>query len=158
MAVLGVDISTRKLSFVFVGDDEEVAWQDEREVKGHLAGDRFPELVRYTSYVLNTWWGAETGAACRVVIEGIPFVKSRAGIIGLAKVLGLVEGTALHFGYEVEVMDGRDWKRALGLSGNANKEAVAAFAFSEGFAGESQDLIDAYCIGLVGVRKDNEDG
>ena len=36
MAVLGVDISTRKIAFVFVGDDEAVAWQDEREVKGKL--------------------------------------------------------------------------------------------------------------------------
>ncbi|KKK54614.1 hypothetical protein LCGC14_3082930 [marine sediment metagenome] len=55
MAVLGVDISTRKIAFVFVGDDEAAAWQDEREVKGKLAADRFTELVRYTSYVLNTW-------------------------------------------------------------------------------------------------------
>ncbi len=158
MAVLGVDISTRKIAFVFVGDDESVCWRYEGKATGRLAADRFPQLVTHATFVLNTWYGQETKAACRVVIEGLPYVQSRDGIVGLAKVLGMVEGLALHFGFKTEVMDGHVWKRALGLSGNANKEAVAAFALSEGYAGESQDLIDAYCIGLVGVRKDNEDG
>ena len=157
MAVLGVDISTRKIEFVFVGDDEAVAWQDEREVKGKLAADRFTELVRYTSYVLNTWWGNETGAACRVVIEGIGFVFSRTGVIPIAGVLGMVNGLAVHFGYETEIVKGTDWKMALGLSGRASKDAIRVFAEGEGYVNESQDLIDAYCVGLYGVRQDNED-
>ncbi len=158
MAVLGVDISTRKLAFVFVGDDESICWRYEGEAAGRLSADRFPTLVTHATFVLNTWYGSLTGAACRVVIEGLPYVRSRDGIVGLAKVLGMVEGLALHFGFKVEVVDGHVWKHALGLSGNANKEAIAAFALSEGFEGESQDLLDAYCIGLAGVRKDNEDG
>ena len=159
MAVLGVDISTRKLAFVLVGDDGVYAWQDEREVKGKLAGDRFAELVERADRVLSIWGRGAYGMApaCRVVIEGIPFVKSRAGIIGLAKVLGMVEALALHYDYEVEVVNGHDWKKALGLSGNARKDVIRAFAEGEGYVNESQDLTDAYCVGLYGVRRDNED-
>jgi hypothetical protein len=157
VAVLGVDISTHKLSFILVGADESVCWRYEGEAAGRLSADRFPMLVTHAAFALNTWYGHPTGAACRVVIEGLPYVRSRDGIVGLGKVLGMVEGLARHFGYEVEVVDGHDWKRALGLSGIANKETVAKFAGREGFGGNSQDLVDAFCIALAGVRKDNED-
>ncbi len=157
MAVLGVDISTRKLAFVFVGDDESVCFQGEASASGRLAAHRFGALTQYAARTLSIWAGGDQveKPVCRVIVEGLPYVQSRDGIVGLAKVLGMVEGQALHLGFEVEVMDGRDWKQALGLSGNANKEAIAAFALGEGFVGESQDLTDAYCIALSGVREDN---
>ncbi len=111
--------------------------------------------MTHATFVLNTWYGQATGAACRVVIEGLPYVQSRDGIVGLAKVLGMVEGLARHFGYEVEIVPGHAWKNALGLSGRASKEVIAAFALGEGFEGGSQDLADAFCIALAAVRADN---
>lgn len=87
-----------------------------------------------------------------VYIEGLPFIKNRTGFASIAKVLGAVE-LLVHQTMHIEavVLKGPDWKHELGLSGNANKDAVAVWVKNyRGEEFETQDLNDAFCVALAG--------
>ncbi len=98
-----------------------------------------------------------------VYIEGLPWIKNRAGFASIAKVLGAVE-LLVHqvMGIEATILKGADWKRELGLSGNANKSTIAQWVREyRGNEFETQDLNDAFCVALAGyslsVHGDDEE-
>ncbi len=147
MTVLGIDLSTKATAFVWLADDGTVERTLMVEVPGKLAADRFDRLASWSS----TWIAASPDGDL-VVIEGLPFVKSRAGFSALAQVLGMLRAACVRHERPYVVVPGSDWKKGLGLSGNANKDAVCAWAEAEGFVNPSQDLTDAYCIARYGLQ------
>ncbi len=118
-------------------------------VRGKLAADRFDGLMAAMRELV---FGLPL--ARLVVIEGVPFVMNRTGAMALATAVGGLQGVcvALHVPYLVT--PGRAWKQELGLSGNANKDAIRAYAEVEGPVDDtwSQDEVDAWCLAECGRR------
>jgi len=119
--------------------------------QGKLAGDRFPSIMQTYACMIPMV------RPDLIVIEDTPFVRNRAGFSGLAQILGGLRALTAQVApqAEVRVLAGRNWKRALGLSGNANKAMIAAWVFAETGGLESldtQDLVDAYAIARAGAR------
>lgn len=151
--VLGVDLDTKKISMAVVNAEETnrpPLYATASGGKGKLAAARFVPLITDAVYVLSGLPIVDL-----VAIEGLPFVKNRDGFIGLAKVLGAFQFVCSQRGLPTLIVKGREWKEALGLSPNANKETimrhVVALIDDEDFLPPTQDHADALCVGIWGV-------
>ncbi len=145
MGWTGVDLSTHKIAFVRSGDDPYMC---EVISKGKLAEDRFEELMRGAFQVIQDLSRSNT-----FVIEDVPFMMSRIGGPKLVQVLGGLRGMCLAAGVPHVVVAGRDWKRGLGLSGNAGKPVIREWVRENALLYRdtwSQDLCDAFAIGAYG--------
>lgn len=145
-SLAGVDLSSRKLSVAILSRDPlrpEVL--QEFEAPGDLAAARFVPLVQWFRGMLN-----QHGPRLEVVyVEGLPFVKNRDSFISLACVLGAVRAVCALKGVRCVVVDGRDWKKALGSG--STKAHIAAWAAGRGRTFETQDLCDAWAIAQYGT-------
>lgn len=141
MKVLGVDISTKKISAVSFDGAPSEGW--EVEIPGKLAEDRFSRLTAAFAAYLRAE-GPDV-----VYVEGLPFVKNRDAIVGLASVLGAVRGACAIYGIRCVTVPGHLWKKTLGIG--ASKDKVAAWCSERGHEFRSQDLIDAYAIAEYGA-------
>jgi hypothetical protein len=112
------------------------------DAEGDLAEDRFNALVlAFNEYVTGK-------QLTHVYVEGLPFVKSRKGIVGLASILGAVQAICALNDVTCTVVPGYRWKRAL--STGTTKERVSDWVSSQGVELETQDLRDAYAIARYG--------
>ena len=147
--VLGVDPSTRKLAYVVMGPRGQMVSRGSVIVKGKLAADRFEELMAEMRQLICT-----PPLARLVVIEGVPFVKNRKGAMALATAVGGLQAVCVSFRVPYRIAPGHAWKTALGLSGNANKDAIRAYAETEGPVDDTwgQDEVDAWCLAEYGRR------
>ena len=141
MKVVGVDLSTKKISAVALCGKPSRGW--EVEVPGRLADDRIPAL----SAAFAAYLRAEKPDV--VYVEGLPFVKNREAIVGLASVLGSIRGACAIYGIRCVVVPGYGWKRALGCG--TSKQQVGEWVRSRGLEFRSQDLTDAYAIAEYGA-------
>lgn len=153
--VLGVDLDTKKISMAVVTAEDEThppIYITASGGKGKLAHDRFVPLIREAAAVLD---GMLMPPIDLVAIEGLPFVKNRRGFESLAKVLGAFEFICAQRGLRTMIVKGSDWKKSMGLSGNANKAAimrhVVALIDDEDFLPPTQDHADALCVGIWGI-------
>lgn len=160
---VGLDLDTHKVSAVALFDTSEPYWAKTFEGKGKTADARFGQIVtgladefanmaRLNVTVSSVW------------VEDVPFVKNRQGFASLAQILGAVRAAAVMDLPDVPivVVRGSDWKRLLGLSGNANKDAITAWVDREADALPegpwlrqhlvTQDLRDAYAIARASLH------
>jgi len=156
-AILGIDLDTTRVHMVLIDgkmDTDEIVAQSVVP-KSWVASRKFLPLMGSVEVSLQHMRVQMSKARPEdraVYIEGLPWIKNRAGFASLAKVLGGVQ-LLVHqtMGLEAKVLNGAEWKHELGLSGNANKEAIAAWV--RGYRGEefeTQDLNDAFCVALAG--------
>lgn len=155
--VLGVDLDTAKVSYALVETTrpEDAISSGVLTARGSSYRVRLPLLVRQFYDLLV----AEDPNV--VVIEDLAFVRNRKSFSALAQTLGalyaaavLVQGLPESALELVVVAPGHEWKRGIGLSGNANKSAIAEFHGLNmlGLPSDAlQDQIDAHCIALYGA-------
>ncbi len=148
----GIDISTREITLVVLGHGTHVL---RATAKGKTFDDRFDELIADFRDSLDAVWNLEPSGCGTVAIEGVPFMKHVQGTMKLAQILGAVRTVCLttaQVGF-VEVVPGYEWKKRIGLSGNANKAAIKEWVNADVDAAASdlvdhwtQDVCDAYAI------------
>ncbi len=157
MRTLGIDLDTTRVHMMLIDSR-----MDTFEIVAEFAGPKswvarrkFIPLMGSVEVCLQTMhtkmreYPQEDRA---VYIEGLPWIKNRAGFASLAKVLGAVE-LLVHqvMGIEATILKGAEWKHELGLPGNANKDAIARWVVQyRGSEFETQDLNDAFCVALAG--------
>lgn len=148
--ILGVDWDTRRLAWA-IYDGRRFIKVEEKILKASMpVDDRFYELMYIFEEVL------ETTKSDILFIEDATYVRNKKGFLKLGPVLGGLRATALAFGIEssdIRLVAGSVWKKNIGLSGNANKKAVAEWVHKFGpqdQEGWSQDMKDAFVIGLYG--------
>lgn len=149
--VLGVDISTKKISAVCM-DEEAIPFAVfEHEQPGKTAD------VRFSGLVVNFLWLVEQLDPDVIYVEGLPFVKSRAGVVSIASILGAVRTVSTICEIRCVVVPGYTWKKEIGTG--VKKEAIAQWVEID--SGEyfkhlvSQDLMDAYAISKYGLKMEN---
>ena len=155
--ILGIDLDTTRVHMVLTDGKVDTAQIVAQSVvpKSWVASRKFLPLMGSVEVSLQHMRAKmrEVPQEDRAVyIEGLPWIKNRAGFASLAKVLGGVQ-LLVHqtMGLEAKVLNGADWKHELGLSGNANKEAIAAWVRAyRGDEFDTQDLNDAFCVALAG--------
>lgn len=153
--MLGVDVSTKKIAVARValyGADNEVI---ELKASGALAGDRFADLVCSFDHYIR----AIRGTVAAAFIEDVPFVRNRAGTIHLAQIVGGVAAICAVHRVPVAMINNLTWKARLGVGGKNPKQKIAEYAaarFPE-IQAQSQDSLDALCIGEAGRRIVGED-
>ncbi len=156
--VLGIDIDTTRVHMVLTDgrtDTDQIVAEFDGP-KSWVAKRKFIPLLGSVEVCLlhmhELMRGDPDVYGREVYIEGLPWIKNRAGFASLAKVLGAVEllvYQTMHI--EATVLKGADWKHELGMSGNANKSAIASWVRSyRGDEFETQDLNDAFCVALAG--------
>lgn len=147
---VGVDLSTKKIAFVQARTDTAAQYLCEVVAEGKLAADRFDDLMIGAGTVIHSL------APDPFIIEDVPYVKSRRGALALAQVLGGLRALCVVERVRYLVIPGRDWKRTLGLGGNANKDSIRAWVFdavpNDAAQVWSQDLCDAYAISVAGQK------
>lgn len=142
MKIVGVDLSTKKISAVLMDVVPNEGW--ELEIKGKLAADRFGLLVvGFSAYI-------RAEAPDVVYVEGLPFVKNRDAIVGLAAILGAIRSVCAIYGVRCVVVPGHAWKKLLGIG--PTKDHIAKWVADKGLEFRSQDLADAYAIAVYGVE------
>lgn len=166
--VLGIDLDTTRVHMVLtdgrLDTDEIVA--EFAGPKSWVARRKFIPLLGSVEVCLQYMHTKMRGVPQEdrtVYLEGLPWIKNRAGFASLAKVLGAVE-LLVHqvMGIEATILTGSEWKQELGLPGNANKDAIARWVVQyrgDGFS--TQDLNDAFCVAVAGyslsVHGDDEE-
>ncbi len=168
--VMGLDLSTKAISMTTVEGDPTVVklppgvrsfevggddrwWrQHDRELL-RAARLRLPYLIDRTHAYL-----AESRPDL-VIIEDTPFVKNRSGFAGLAMVVGAMAALCVVEGLEFRIVPGTVWKKGVGLKGTAAKPAIRTWANGTYPPSRdwSQDLCDAYGLGLYGWLGADED-
>lgn len=147
---LGVDLDTRQVSVVALDCTGEIYRTRVIAEEGRTADLRFDGLVAGFEELLRE----PEMRTVHVWLEGTPFVKNRKGFASLAQVLGALRAACVGAGLEHTVLDGPDWKRALGLSGNANKDQITEWVLQQLPQADkwlsTQDLRDAYAIARAG--------
>lgn len=150
--VLGIDLDTHKLSLVTVSRagfpvDRTTIHAGDRGT----AATRFPVLLE----AFDRWLGLQVKPVVPYV-EDVPFIKNRHGFAGLAQVLGAVRVVCQLRGYPPVVIAGSQWKKTVGLPGNAAKPKIATWVDERtsrlrAAELETQDLKDAYAIACAGL-------
>lgn len=150
--VAGIDYSTRAVDIVWIDDDgaEQPIWR-RFDLVGADAFER-TRVVRAAMPSASTW--DDTLAI------GIEHPGGRHGVHQLLRVQGAII-SCLPAGVLVQPWPPSQWKKAVGLKGNATKSEVESFVHLHTFANESQDTfdfvldewtqdaLDAYCIALT---------
>jgi len=160
--ILGLDISTEKISYVLLSDTQINKYGEVfsplRGPKGGVIKNPLAMLKSFESLLLEL-------KPQIVYIEGLAWIKNRSSFISIAKVLGGLEFVCFSNDVEFVVVEGRVWKSALLMRGNAQKEEIKEWVILEGKASEqigkedpfeSQDLYDAYCIARYGNSKEQK--
>lgn len=147
-SVVGIDFDTFGVHLVAIDeDDETILGYDHRVFPGK---DSFSRLRTVRSVLPRTYF-RDVGA----VLVGIedpratnPLLRSMIG--KLARVQGAIL-QSIPERVRVEPLNAKEWRVAVGLSGNAKKDEVAEWAVENSLgdvmlAGVRQDAYDAYAI------------
>ena len=159
--VMGVDISTEKISYVFKRADGSSMWgeliSDKRGPRGGVLKDPLSIISQFEDYVAK-----ERPEV--IYIEGLAWIKNRESYQSIARMLGAITYACYRNGITYKVVLGKDWKQGLLLAGNEKKPEIREWVILEGQAGkmtgnseepfESQDLYDAYCIVRYAIMKE----
>lgn len=144
--IAGIDYSTRAVDIVLLDEDTDAATWHRFELKGADAFDRSRKVREALHGSFGLW---DDVLAC-----GIEDPRGfNAG--SLYRVQGAILSCLPH-GLLVHPLIPSEWRKTVGLSGNASKADVARFAGARlvgtTWAGSliwPQDACDAYCIALA---------
>ncbi|HEY5708596.1 MAG TPA: hypothetical protein VIS51_04310 [Solirubrobacterales bacterium] len=149
MSVWGVDVGLKHIACVAIGDRGTVPWQIDLKYPSTF---RLPDKLALMHIQLLTWW-PELWAT---VSPDMVWVEQPAGRFtnpSLYAAWGIVqaslrEGLAPLTNYPTPILPivPSEWKKIAIGRGDANKEAIMAWAREEGFQHASGDVIDAYGI------------
>ena len=141
MAVAGIDYSTRAVDVVLLDEDSDTATWRRFELSGNDAFDR-TRSVRDRFYT-RSWW-----ADSPVIAVGIEDPRGyNAG--ALYRIQGAIL-SCFPAGMLVHPLIPSQWRKTVGLPGNASKEAVGnRVPVSHWNIDWPQDACDAYCIALA---------
>ena len=152
--ITAFDISTKKLSWVKLNAVGRMTDANEIESKQKTLDGRLRDFIWHLPGVIIQ-------KQDHVFIEDLPYVKNRRGAISLGQALGALKAYCFIMQAHVTVVRGSDWKKQIGLSGNANKAAIAEYFVSgkvdymmddwlrDRVMG-SQDLMDATGVAIYG--------
>jgi Holliday junction resolvasome RuvABC endonuclease subunit len=150
----GIDLGVRKIAIS--------VFEEDTMVSGHVyespaAQDRSQQLMELGHFAHDICLMAKADS---VWIESVIVGNNRKYSLGLAETLGAVLGDLGHLflsGVRIRTVDNKAWKKEIVGNGNADKAAVRNHIVETHPAyapvcGEDQDLYDAACIGLYGLR------
>lgn len=153
MSVIGIDLGVNKIACVCVTDGEQTA--DAYHVG---PGPRDVQLLELGSFAHDF---AMLHGGDSVWVEEVIVGNNRKYSIGLAQTMGAVLSdlgqVRLHNGCDTRTVDNKVWKKELIGNGNASKEDVQNYITDvhsryAPLCGDDQDLYDACCIALYGLR------
>ncbi len=141
MSVIGIDLSTKYIDYVKINEDDP---QDNPEwrrytLEGTDAWERSLSVRDHSPPPTHDWWDDVTAI-------GIEEPYGRFVVGKLYRVQGLVIGRLPRVRLD-RWMPG-EWRKTVGLKGNATKDDVAAYVHSLPFdtTAWEQDACDAYCV------------
>jgi hypothetical protein len=145
MFTAGIDYSTHAIDLVLVDEDGlRPPWWHRFELHG-------PDAWERTRTVARTLPGRTSQLWDEVLAFGLEEPRGQNSGV-LYRVQGAVLA-ALPPHVLVYPMVPSEWRKAVGLPGNASKDAIAYFAVNDGppdeFRDWPQDACDAYCIALA---------
>jgi hypothetical protein len=152
--VIGIDPSAGTLAVVCLSGDFCVM---DKIIMGRPFTTVIPE--RAYAAVSSFLSSVATGVTTPHVFMEAPLVAGRSrgisGTIKQAMVSGAVQVAVSEWGMQATLVYPSQWKKELGIGGNAKKEAIAAWLRANhpklhAMCVEDQDLMDASCIGLYG--------
>jgi Holliday junction resolvasome RuvABC endonuclease subunit len=150
---MGVDLGVHKLALVCITDGQHAA-----QAYDVGPGPRDIQLLELGAFAHDF---ALLHGADSVWIEDTIIGNNRKYSIGLAQTMGAVLSdlgqVRLHNGCDTRTVDNKTWKKELVGNGNASKEQVQNYIREvhpvyAPLCGDDQDLYDACCIALYGLR------
>jgi Holliday junction resolvasome RuvABC endonuclease subunit len=151
--VAGIDFSTFAVDVVLLDEDTMEATWRRYELEGHDPFERAKDVTRAYEDGLNAW-----DDVLAVGIEEPPYVNNHKTLRDLARVQGAILAR-LPRNLMVQEWAPSQWRKEVGLPGNASKELVSVYVTGERVLAEKkddrwpQDAADAYCIALATMRK-----
>lgn len=151
--IVGSDLSATSIALVWNNPDGKLDCK-----KWKLADASGPEVLVYALRALNRWHRKYTDSEARnkwCFIEHPVVAGSRniRATIVQSYMNGIVQASFYGEGYTTSLLSPAEWKKAIGIGGSANKEAVTAWAqdaVPEIATRNDQDLNDAAGIWTAG--------
>lgn len=159
--VFGCDVSTEKIAVVSLtkslGIEAVELFSSKTGPRGGRRKDLLSLVDAFKSYLVSN-----ADAKSLIVIEGLPWVQNRNGIVSFGMVLGAMQYACHSIGIQSVIVDGKQWKKAIGLNGNATKTDIMNHVLVESDLLSAhrkaleevgtQDILDAYCIAKYGMN------
>lgn len=143
-AVLGIDVSTKAIDLVLLDENSDQATWDHLELRGATAFDRLRDIPLR----MPKWGWYEDSNIYLIAIEA-PYGRAQAGTLAkLSRVFGAVIACLPRALDPVWEVPPHDWRRELGVPGNAPKQACAERCVELGAypAWADQNAYDAYAV------------
>jgi Holliday junction resolvasome RuvABC endonuclease subunit len=149
--VAGIDYSTFAIDVVLLDEDTMAATWRRYELEGHDPFERARDVARAYEDGLNEWEDV-----LAVGIEEPPYVNNHKTLRDLARVQGAILAR-LPRNLMVQEWTPSQWRKVIGLPGNATKDDVMTFTDHDRLHAAAgvwpQDACDAYCIALATLRR-----
>lgn len=144
--IAGCDFSSRYVDFVLLEEDTDRAVWHRYELAGADAFDRARSVRLVVPGPAHSLWDD-------VLAVGIEQPRGKYALVDLARIQGAVLA-CLPSRMLVQPWNPASWRTAVGLPGNATKEAVFGFAWQTAAheiarASWPQDACDAYVIAMA---------
>ena len=145
MSVAGIDLSTHAIDIVLLDETTDAATWHRVELAGHDAFERARSVraAMFRGFVPSRWDD--------VLAIGIEQPRGRNALVALGRVQGAVLA-CIPRDKLVQPWNPSEWRKTVGLPGNATKFQVAEWALDrwEDYPfGVPFDGTDAYCIALA---------
>lgn len=146
MTIAGCDFSSKAVDIVLLDEDTDAAVWHRFELHGQDAFDR-ARSVR-AAMPARGWWEDQG-----VLAVGIEQPRGRFALVDLGRIQGAVLA-CLPTSLLVQPWNPAQWRKQVGLPGNAPKLSVAGWAIARwtnapGPYALEQDSCDAFCIALA---------
>jgi hypothetical protein len=149
VTIAGIDFSSRAVDIVLLDEDTDAASWHRFELQGQDAFDRARSVFAAMPGPYSTFWD-------EILAVGIEQPRGNHGVVHMARIQGAVL-TCVPVAKLVQPWNPAGWRKTVGLSGNAPKEEVKAFAatrligtgWTQWRQPATQDFFDAYCIALA---------
>lgn len=142
--VLGIDVSSHAIDMVLLDEDSNQAQWTRHELKGKTAFDRLRDIPLR----MPKWGWYEDHGIYLIAIEA-PYGRAQAGTLAkLSRVFGAVVACLPRALDPVWEVPPHDWRRELGVPGNAPKTVCAARCIELGAYPEwaDQNAFDAFAV------------
>lgn len=152
MSICGIDYSSHAVDLVLLDEDSDAATWHRVPLVGPSAFDR-ARMVRLLmlSHLGSAFWDD-------VLAVGIEQPRGNHGVVHMARIQGAVL-TCIPASKLVQPLNPAEWRKRVGLKGNATKDAVrieawARAAMVDGYLADAMnawpfDATDAYCIAMA---------
>lgn len=154
MKILGFDCSSKTIDCVIL--DGEGNWIRSFSVAAYLdTTDMDARLMDVTEKMYNKLESMSIdGSEYVAYIENAIYLQNVKVTIAIAQVIAVTKKILFDLEIKFFGIDNKSWKKDILGDGKANKEKIMAFAkIKWGDWITSQDIADAACIALYGVRR-----